>query len=429
MILHLSIFGLLVVLIAVIVLSTREGFDTPATTVTVTKMCKDAAHVCTGTDDDCKDGRNTYINIYGKTSATTAQNVRIVYSSTSNTITGTASSDSLLTETAVASPAPSSSTTPDALITNVNINRLAEGKTYYIIPKTNTTYTAGGTAVPLLGSFTYRAADALACPPASSTPARATAVISFRCKEGSNVRMYGHTTKTTAVQAKIVYSSTANTIAAGGVSDRVLSTSVVFQPRTMLTPTLVAIVSLADLADNKTYYIIGSADATYTNGVTTLLGSFVHQTSELDSCPVPVPVVPRDRDRSRPSSRRDDDGKSEVKMSDTAYDALTAKQRADLLRDVKRIMRDEIRASRRMNPSADRDEDGDGSCDDDGDSDAVQQGREFSQRCRKMAGDDAAEDAEVRCPTYPNGTCPPVPDMSKYIRKDAIPCWGCAIDF
>ena len=427
MILHLGIFGLLVVLIAAIVLSTREGFNAPATTVTVTKMCKDTAHVCTGTTDDCKDGRNTYINIYGKTSATTAQNVRIVYSSTSDTITGTASSDSLLTETAVASPAPASSTTPDALITNVNINRLAEGKTYYIIPKVNTTYTAGGTTVPLLGSFVYRAADALACPPASTPTARPTAVISFRCKEGSNVRLYGHTTKTTAVQAKIVYSSTANTIDAGGVSDRVLSTSVVFQPRTALTPTLVAIVSLADLANNKTYYIINSADATYTNGVTTLLGSFVHQTSELDSCPVPVPVVPRDRERRSQSSSADD-GKSEVKMSDTAYDALTVKQRADLLRDVKRIMREEIRASRRMNPSADRDEDGDGSCDDDGDSDAAQQGREFSQRRCKMAGDD--DDAvEARCPTYPNGTCPPVPDMSKYIRKDAIPCWGCAIDF
>lgn len=429
MILHLSIFGLLVVLIAAIVLSTREGFDTPATTVTVTKLCKDTAHSCIGTYDDCKDGKNTYINIYGKTSATTAQNVRIVYSSTSDTITGTASSDSLLTETAMVSPASLSTADHDPMITNVNINRLTEGKTYYIIPKTNTTYTAGGTTVPLLGSFVYRAADALACPPASTPTTRATAVISFRCKEGSNVRLYGHTTKTTAVQAKIVYSSTANTIAAGGVSDRVLSTSVVFQPRTALTPTLVAIVSLADLANNKTYYIINSADATYTNGVTTLLGSFVHQTSELDSCPVPVPVVPRDRERRSRQSSTDDDGKSEVKMSDTAYDALTVKQRADLLRDVKRIMRDEIRASRRMNPSAGRDEDDDGSCDDDGDSDAAQQGREFSHRRRKMTGDDGDDAAEARCPTYPNGSCPPVPDMSKYIRKDAIPCWGCAIDF
>ena len=36
---------------------------------------------------------------------------------------------------------------------------------------------------------------------------------------------------------------------------------------------------------------------------------------------------------------------------------------------------------------------------------------------------------EGRCPRYPDGTCPPAQDMSKYIAKDAIPCWGCNLDY
>ena len=46
---------------------------------------------------------------------------------------------------------------------------------------------------------------------------------------------------------------------------------------------------------------------------------------------------------------------------------------------------------------------------------ATIQGKEYENGC---------------CKNSENGEgCPAIPDMSKYIRKDAIPCWGCNIDY
>jgi hypothetical protein len=291
MILHLSIFGLLLILIATIVLSVREGFTNGTPTVTVSKICKSG---------------DAFINLYGRTSSAASLSVRIVYSSTNNTITGTTVSDSVLTETATVSPAPTSATQEDSLITTVNANRLTDGKTYYMIARTNTSYTAGGTT-PLLGSFVYRSAD-------------------------------------------------------------------------------------------------------------------------LKECASAIKPAPSNRRRTQDQPSNTD---TSVTMSSDSYAALTAQQRSDLLRDVKRLMREEILNARQLRKPSDEM----ASYDDDS-TDAMEQGREFlrRRRCDKKEDEESSckddeEEGETRCPTYPNGTCPPVPDMSKYIRKDAIPCWGCAIDF
>jgi len=46
---------------------------------------------------------------------------------------------------------------------------------------------------------------------------------------------------------------------------------------------------------------------------------------------------------------------------------------------------------------------------------ATAQGKEYEDSCYKGT--------EYRCPKNPDGSCPPVPDMSKYM------CWGCALDY
>jgi hypothetical protein len=90
---------------------------------------------------------------------------------------------------------------------------------------------------------------------------------------------------------------------------------------------------------------------------------------------------------------------SDVALSDTGYTALTLNKKAALLRDIKQAVRDELIASRTCEDNHPM-----GMCDntDSGDCDSVQQGNEY-QRSKE--------------------------DMSKYIKKDAIPCWGCTLDY
>jgi hypothetical protein len=105
----------------------------------------------------------------------------------------------------------------------------------------------------------------------------------------------------------------------------------------------------------------------------------------------------------------------EVTISGVGYDALTLQQRADLLRDIQKTVRNDIMANRAMKPIIS------GETRQSKDTDATAQGQEYESSCHK--------DTEYRCPKNPDGSCPPLPDMSQYIKKDAIPCWGCSLDY
>ena len=141
-----------------------------------------------------------------------------------------------------------------------------------------------------------------------------------------------------------------------------------------------------------------------------------------------------------------------VSVTETTFDAMDAKQKADLLREIKRTLREEILADRafdslgrgKRKDTDDADDDADDDDTDNADdadsrdgsmngcSDATLQGSEYMRRKKSQddcTADSCNDDVEARCPTNPNGSCPSMPDMSKYIRKDAIPCWGCSIDF
>lgn len=98
-----------------------------------------------------------------------------------------------------------------------------------------------------------------------------------------------------------------------------------------------------------------------------------------------------------------------VPVSDMAYDAMTLKQRSNLLHEIQRTVRDELLASRALEKP-----------------DRVNVGQSSSSRC---SSDEQGQEYEMRCPKNPDGSCPPVPDLTEYIRKDQIPCWGCSIDY
>jgi hypothetical protein len=103
----------------------------------------------------------------------------------------------------------------------------------------------------------------------------------------------------------------------------------------------------------------------------------------------------------------------EVSISGSGYDAMTLQQRTDLLRDIQKVVRNEILANRLTTPL----QNGDMSKQ----TDSTAQGNEYADSCYK--------DTEYRCPKNPDGSCPPIPDMTKYIKKDAIPCYGCSLDY
>lgn len=108
----------------------------------------------------------------------------------------------------------------------------------------------------------------------------------------------------------------------------------------------------------------------------------------------------------------------QVSISGSGYDAMNLQQKAELLKDIQKVVRNEVLASRSTTPLINGK--GNGNCKGDS-SDSTSQGQEYSESCYK--------DTEYRCPKNPDGSCPPIPDMSQYIKKDEIPCWGCSLDY
>jgi hypothetical protein len=116
------------------------------------------------------------------------------------------------------------------------------------------------------------------------------------------------------------------------------------------------------------------------------------------------------------------DVQPQVTMSDTSYDAMALKQKSDLLTNIQKMFRNELLSSRSTDASMK-----DTSLFSSSHSSSTQQGNEFNNGSQKC--DDSSDEDSYRCPKNPNGSCPPVPDMTQYIKKDAIPCWGCSVDY
>ena len=105
-------------------------------------------------------------------------------------------------------------------------------------------------------------------------------------------------------------------------------------------------------------------------------------------------------------------------MSDMGSMTMALKYKSDLLKDLKKVVRNELIANR-MTKRLKRDDSDNSEDNSDANSDAMAQGREYG--CHRQD--------TYRCPKNPDGSCPPVPDMSDFIMKDSIPCFGCSLDY
>ena len=101
---------------------------------------------------------------------------------------------------------------------------------------------------------------------------------------------------------------------------------------------------------------------------------------------------------SAPAQPVRNDVNPQVSVSNTGYNAMELQNQSALLGNIKKIVQDELRTSRVQPENHPLALSGtNGSC-----SNSTQQGNE-----------------------YMNGK----EDMSKYIKKDSIPCWGCSLDY
>ena len=100
-------------------------------------------------------------------------------------------------------------------------------------------------------------------------------------------------------------------------------------------------------------------------------------------------------------------------VSDTAQ--------ADLLQNVQKLVRDEILLARQVKSLKEQEEREE---QEEVDNPSERQGRGYRRHCHKEQEQDP-----YRCPKNLDGSCPPIPDLTQYIRKDQIPCSGCSVNY
>jgi hypothetical protein len=108
---------------------------------------------------------------------------------------------------------------------------------------------------------------------------------------------------------------------------------------------------------------------------------------------------------------------AETNLSETGLSAAELQKQMGFFGLIQNIVRNEILASRSTEPILP----GQTQAEPKKETNATAQGKEYEDSCYKGT--------PYRCPKNPDGSCPPVPDMSKYIKKDQIPCWGCSLDY
>jgi hypothetical protein len=118
----------------------------------------------------------------------------------------------------------------------------------------------------------------------------------------------------------------------------------------------------------------------------------------------------------------------EVSVSDVGYNAMELHQKSSLLKDIQKMIRNELLLQRRTMPMYDtmnnsmnnsiksaKEEK----------SQSIAQGKEYENSSQKDKNNQECNNLkEDNCP--PNAHCP---DMSEFIKKKEIPCWGCSLDY
>ena len=137
----------------------------------------------------------------------------------------------------------------------------------------------------------------------------------------------------------------------------------------------------------------------------------------------------------------------QVSLSENGYNALMLQQKADILKDLQKVVRNEVLANRNTTPMLHNDGYGCGAEDEykydhkDGCEPVKEPGcgdNTWENECGKKSTKDKVTAAISQGKEYENScykdkkskaACPPQPDMAQFIKKDAIPCWGCALDY
>jgi hypothetical protein len=116
-------------------------------------------------------------------------------------------------------------------------------------------------------------------------------------------------------------------------------------------------------------------------------------------------------------------------------------QKADLLKDIQKVVRNEVLANRSTTPmlynngcGLENDKDGceyvkEHGCDNE---DVPKNGCDVkSMKDKVTAATSQGKEYENSCykDKKAGASCPPQPDMAQFIKKDAIPCWGCDLDY
>jgi hypothetical protein len=220
------------------------------------------------------------------------------------------------------------------------------------------------------------------------------------------VNINGNTTNgTTIYNAKILYNTDIPVLQNGQPTNANLALNVVIPP----TSWIIANPPITEMKNGHKYYIVSGNVSEYVEGTTPLLGSFIFN-------------KPTDTHESSPkkdgSNPKRNDIVPEISLSGSAYDAMNLQERMDLLKDIQKVVRNEMIAHRNTHPIIPGETQ---HKDNNKNTDSTSQGKEYENSCYK--------DTEYRCPKNPDGSCPPVPDMTQYIKKDAIPCWGCSLDY
>jgi len=126
-----------------------------------------------------------------------------------------------------------------------------------------------------------------------------------------------------------------------------------------------------------------------------------------------------------------EDVKAEVKVSEITFDAMKLQNEVNRLNNIQKMLRMDVLANREIlqkieTEKAKLTEQQQKA----GDTASTLQGKEYEDSSLyNNANNECYEGSEYRCPKNPDGSCPPVPDMTKYIKKNNIPCWGCNIDY
>ena len=409
-----TLVGLIIILIITISLSyyvNKEGFED-----------SNAQIIVNAVDSRTIPATSTLpptVDIYAHTThGGTYSNTNILYNSTKPKLTIGDSTDSMLGSI-------SEINAKDNIVYSASLDKFKDGYTYYIVTQNLKTYTEGTTL--LLGSFVYNASttQTSVIPTPTSvipTPTTYIRVIARTVKnKTSNVKqlgadmvdIYGYTTDNTVIKdAKILYNSTMPKLSSGDQTD---STLVDVIPSISGEETIIYNVPLKSLKDGYTYYIVESNVKRYKMG-NPFLGSFVYKDSgNGDNCDDDS----WDGDNrwsitaSDSSIPQRTDITPDISVSESTRKAKELNKRSGLLKDIQKVVRNELMVSRNTTPVVSGQESAMTT--------SMTQGQEYENNCYKGT--------ENRCPKNPDGTCPPIPDMSNYIKKDGIPCWGCNIDY